>query len=191
MRRSGWAAIIFIAAAAILAACQPAQDTAKPPNDPRLSALFAELKTAPDAFTAEQVEQKIWTQWGVSGSPTVDILMERALNAEAAKETDLAQTYLAEANKIQPSYAEAWNRRAIIAFAAEDYDAALKYIQETLKREPRHFGALAGLGVLYEQMGQDKAALAAYQEVLAIHPFMEQAKQGVARLSPKLDGQDT
>ena len=79
----------------------------------------------------------------------------------------------------------------MIAFAAEDYDSTLKFIHETLKREPRHFGALAGLGVLYEQMGQNRAALAAYQEALAIHPFMEAAKQGVARLSPKLDGQDT
>jgi tetratricopeptide (TPR) repeat protein len=191
MRRSVWVGWMIGALSLLLAACQPVQETAKPPSDPRLAALFAELKAAPDAYSAEQTEQKIWTQWGVSGSPTVDILMERALNAEAAKQTDLAQVYLAEVTKIEPAFAEAWNRRAIIAFAAEDYESALKYIQETLKREPRHFGALAGLGVLYEQMGQEKAALAVYREVLAIHPFMEQAKQGEARLSPKLDGQDT
>ncbi|MFZ4070705.1 MAG: tetratricopeptide repeat protein [Caulobacterales bacterium] len=191
MLRSGWTAIIVAVMALLAVACQPSEKIAAPPSDPRLDAMFADLKAASDAFTAEQAEQKIWAQWGSSGSPTVDILMERALNAEAAKENDLAQTYLTEATKLAPNYAEAWNRRAVIAFAAEDYDSTLKFIHETLKREPRHFGALAGLGVLYEQMGQNRAALAAYQEALAIHPFMEAAKQGVARLSPKLDGQDT
>lgn len=192
MLHGRWTAwMIALLALMMAAACQPAAKAPTPPADPRLDAMFADLKAAPDAFTATKIEEKIWIHWGSSGSPTVDILMERALNAEAAKQIDLAQTYLSEASKLAPDYAEAWNRRAVIAFAAEDYTAALDFIQETLKREPRHFGALAGLGALYEQMGQERAALAAYKEALAIHPHMESAKQGATRLSPKLDGQDT
>ena len=45
--------------------------------------------------------------------------------------------------------------------------------------------------MIYEDMGQEKAALAAYRRALEIHPFLDTAKQGVQRLEPKIEGQDT
>jgi hypothetical protein len=45
--------------------------------------------------------------------------------------------------------------------------------------------------MIYEDMGQEKAALQAYRRALEIHPMLESARQGVSRLEPKVEGQDT
>ena len=69
-------------------------------------------------------------------------------------------------------------------------DGALLDIREVLRREPRHFGALAGLGLIREELGQHRAALEAFRAALAIHPHYEVALQGVRRLEPRVDGRD-
>jgi tetratricopeptide (TPR) repeat protein len=176
-----------------LAACTPAPAArqAEAPSDPRLEVLFEQLHAAPDAATAKIIEDKIWATWAESGSPTIDILMERAQIASAFGDANLAREFLDQATRLQPDFAEAWNRRAILSFDEQDYPAAMRDNQEALKREPRHFGALAGLGMIYESLGQEQAALAAYRDALAVNPHLEHAKQGAARLGPKLDGRDT
>ncbi|HVY85299.1 MAG TPA: tetratricopeptide repeat protein [Caulobacterales bacterium] len=185
MRRS-FAALIFTIA---LAACG-AVSGAHPQPDPQLDALFAQLKDAPDAASASAIESRIWARWAESGSATVDVLLERAQAAETAGDSDLALRFLDQASELAPNYAEPWNRRASLAYDAKDYAGAISAIQETLKREPRHFGALAGLGLIYEELGQDRAALNAFRAALAIDPHYETALRGVARLEPKVDGRE-
>ncbi|MBU6373748.1 MAG: tetratricopeptide repeat protein [Alphaproteobacteria bacterium] len=180
-----------VALAAALAACAPEAKAPEPPANPKLDVLFAQLQKAPDAPTAKMIEDQIWATWAESGSPTIDILMERAQIATASGDTELAKQYLDEATRLKPDFAEAWNRRAILSYDQENYGAAIEDIQEALKREPRHFGALAGLGMIYESLGQERAALAAYEDAIAVNPHLEQAKQGVARLSPKIAGRET
>ena len=52
-----------------------------------------------------------------------------------------------------------WNRRATIYYMKKDYGRSLADIREVLKREPRHFGALAGLGLILQDLGDNKQAL--------------------------------
>ena len=40
----------------------------------------------------------------------------------------------------------------------------------TLKLEPRHFGALSGLGIILDRIGESKAALEAYRRASIAHP---------------------
>ena len=159
-------------------------------SDPALDGLFTQLAQAPDADTAATIEQAIRTRWADSGSPTVDILMERAAAAESEGDNELAIRFLDEATDLAPGFAETWNRRANLAYRDEDYPGAIAAIQETLKREPRHFAALAGLGLIYEELNQPRAALEAYRAALAVHPFYEVALEGVRRLEPRVDGRD-
>lgn len=180
---------VLIATALTLAACGVGAN-ARRPADPELDALFEQLAGAPDEATAARVEAEIWQRWSDSGSPTVDILLERANAAKAAGDPELALRFLDQASELAPDYAEPWSRRANLAYEAHDYSGAITAIQETLKREPRHFGALAGLGVIYEEIGQDRAALEAFRAALAVHPHYEAARQGVRRLEPRVDGRD-
>ncbi len=179
---------LLLALLVALAACAPA---AQPPRgDPKLDPLFADLAAAPDAASAGVIEARIWQEWSRSGSATVDILLERAEAAEAAGDKALARGFLDDATALLPSYAEAFNRRAVLAFDADDPIGAIKDIEATLQREPRHFGAWAGLGMIYESVGREDAALRAYREALEIHPFLEQARRGAERLEDATSGQD-
>jgi tetratricopeptide (TPR) repeat protein len=191
MRASGFLTVIRTAlvasAAGVFVACGGAE---QPPVDPQMAPLFADLRTAPDAAAAELAEAQIWAKWTTSGSATVDVLLERANAAEAAGDTGLARAFLIQAADLAPGFAEPWHRRAAIAYAEQDYAGAIRAIEETLKREPHHFAAYAGLGVIYEELGQDAAALAAYREALRIHPNLGAARQGERRLSARLNGQD-
>lgn len=163
---------------------------ARAPSDPALDTLFTQLAEAPDDEAAAPFEAQIWQHWAESGSATVDVLLERAAAAESAGDAELAVQFLDQASDLAPNYAEPWNRRASIAYESEDYAGAIAAIQETLKREPRHFGALGGLGLIYEELGQERAALEAFRAALAVHPHYEAARQGVRRLEPRVDGRD-
>lgn len=159
-------------------------------EDPALDALFVQLAAAPDDGAAARVEAEIWVRWADSGSPTVNILLERAAAAETAGDSERALSFLDRASALAPEFAEPWNRRANLAYEADDYSGAIAAIQETLKRQPRHFAAMAALGLIYEELGQNRAALDAFRSALAIHPHYEAARQGVARLEPRVDGRE-
>jgi Flp pilus assembly protein TadD len=63
-------------------------------------------------------------------------------------------------------------------------------IREVLSREPRHFGALAGLGMILEELGDDKQALEAYRKALAVNPHMRRIPDLVKTLTEKVEGRD-
>lgn len=173
-----------------LVACGQSDSAGGLKADPALDAMFTALGSAESAEAAAPLEAEIWSHWADSGSPTVNVLLERAAAAESAGDPDRAIRFLNEASTLAPDYAEPWNRRASIAYDTEDYPGAVSAIQEALKREPRHFGALAGLGLIYEELGQERAALEAFRAALAVHPYYEVALEGVRRLEPRVDGRD-
>jgi tetratricopeptide (TPR) repeat protein len=181
--------VLFLSVTLALAACGPA-DHAAVHADPQLDALFAQLAQAPDDASAAKIESQIWTRWADSGSPTVNILVERAAAADGSGDEQLALRFLEQASDLAPDFAEPWNRRANLAYRNHDYADAIAAIQETLKREPRHFAALAGLGAIYEELGQVRSALQAYRSALAIDPHYDAARQGVRRLEPKVEGRE-
>lgn len=181
--------LLFSLATLALAACGVSSH-APAHSDPQLDGLFTQLEQAPDETAAARVESQIWSHWADSGSPTVNILVERAAAAESDGDQQMALRFLEQASDLAPTFAEPWNRRANLAYRAHDYSGAIAAIQETLRREPRHFGALAGLGLIYEELGQNRAALQAFRAALAVHPHYEIARQGVHRLKPKVEGRD-
>jgi tetratricopeptide (TPR) repeat protein len=152
--------------------------------------LFEALKAAPDAEIAKQVENRIWAIWLVSGSDTANLLMNRVKAALEAKDTKLAIQLLGSIIELKPDYIEAWNRRATLFFSMKDYGRAMADIREVLSREPRHFGALAGLGMILEEVGDDKPALEAYRKALAINPHMQKIPDLVKGLTEKVEGRD-
>jgi tetratricopeptide (TPR) repeat protein len=152
--------------------------------------LFEALKVAPDDDIAKQVENRIWAIWLASGSDTADLLMTRVKGAIEAKDTNLAIQLLGSIIEIKPDYIEAWNRRATLFFGLKDYGRAMADIRAVLSREPRHFGALAGLGMILEELGDDKQALDAFRQALAVNPRMQKIPDHVKALTEKVEGRD-
>jgi tetratricopeptide (TPR) repeat protein len=189
--------------AAVLAApafAQSPQDWLSPPADlPRvehgdptynLDTLFGALKIAPDEASAKAIEDRIWALWVVSGSDTCNLLMGRVKASIDDKDYDLAIKLLDAVIALKPDYVEAWNRRATVYYLKQDYGHSLADLREVLAREPRHFGALSGLGLILQDIGDDKDALEAYRKALAIDPHLENLPDLVKTLTDKVEGRD-
>jgi tetratricopeptide (TPR) repeat protein len=155
-----------------------------------LDTLFAALKIAPDEASSQAIEQRIWAVWMISGSDTCNLLMSRVKQATDAKDYDLALKLLDAVVEIKPDYVEGWNQRATIYYLKDDYAHAIADIGQVLAREPRHFGALSGLGVILQEIGDDKDALKAYRDALKIDPHLENIPDVVKELSVKVEGRD-
>ncbi|MEM8920992.1 MAG: tetratricopeptide repeat protein [Pseudomonadota bacterium] len=153
-----------------------------------LDEILSRLANAEDASEAARLESDAYAAWFDAGGPTVDILMERGVQAQTQGDLDLARDMYDRVILVDPDYVEVWNRRSSIFYAEGRYDEAIADLQETLSREPRHFGAWIGLGVIFEALDERAAALAAYREALEIHPFAGRAEQGAARLAPIVEG---
>src|SRR6202158_1820176 len=135
-----------------------------------LDFLFGALKAAPAGDSAKNLEARIWAMWLQTPSDTAALLMMRAKAAMDAQQMDVALKLLDAVVKLRPDYVEAWNRRATLYYLKNDYGHSLEDIQQVLVREPRHFGALAGLGMIMQDLGDDKRALGASRKALAVHP---------------------
>ena len=161
------------------------------PNNPNnVDFLFGALKVAPDDETAHAIEQRIWSLWMHSRSDTATLLMTRVQKAVEDKDLDLALKLLAAIVKVKPDYIEAWNRRATIFYMKKDYGRSVADIREVLRREPRHFGALTGLGLILQDIGDDKQALEVYRRALAVYPRIERVPDIVKSLTEKVEGRD-
>ena len=155
-----------------------------------LDRLFEALKVAPDDDSAKYVENRIWAIWLGSPSDTANLLMGRVKTAVDGKDLDLAIKLLDAVIDIRPDFVEAWNRRATVYYTKKDFGRALADIHEVLAREPRHFGALSGLGIILQELGDDKRALEVFRRALAVHPRLERIPDLVKKLSDKIDGRD-
>jgi tetratricopeptide (TPR) repeat protein len=155
-----------------------------------LDFLFGALKVAPDDVTAKAIEERIWAVWTLSRSDTANLLMTRVKTAIEQKDLDLAIDLLNAIVKIKPDYVEAWNRRATIFYMKKDYGRSLADIREVLRREPRHFGALSGMGLILQDIGDDKQALEVYRRALAVYPRLQRIPDLVKTLQEKVEGLD-
>lgn len=184
-------AVAAAMAVAMLAALSAGPAAASDENDRRmkLDMLYERLATAGDD-SWERIQNQIYALWFDSGSPTADFLHARARAAMDKEDYDSALVFLDDLVRIAPDFAEGWNARATVHFLRDEYGAAIADIHHTLALEPRHFGALAGLGLILDRIGESKWALDAYRKVQAIHPHLPGAEEGIRSLAPRVDGQN-
>ena len=172
---------------------QPPKDLPRPQRGDRtrnLDFLFGALKAAPDDDSAKQVENRIWALWLSSGSDTANILMGRAKTAIDANDLDLGLQLLNALVKLKPDYVEAWNRRATLHYMRKEYGESMEDIRQVLIREPRHFGAMSGLGMILNEFGDEKHALAVFRRALEINPHMSKIDDMIKSLTEKVEGRD-
>jgi len=155
-----------------------------------LDFLFGALKAAPDEASAKHVEARIWAIWLQTPSDTTALLMTRAKAAIDAQNIDVAIKLLDAVVKLNPDYLEGWNRRATLYYLKNDYARSIQDIEQVLAREPRHFGALAGLGMIMQDLGDEKRALDAFRRALAVNPHLEKVPDLVKTLTEKVEGRD-
>lgn len=154
----------------------------------RLDKLFSDL-AASDRPAAARIEREIWSEWSKSGSPAMDLLLQRGRDAMAAGDFQAAIEHLTALTDHAPDFAEGRNALATAYFQAGEYGPSIDEIARTLTLNPRHFGALSGLGTIFEELGDSARALQAYRAALAIHPHLQRVEASIKRLELAAQGQ--
>jgi tetratricopeptide (TPR) repeat protein len=181
-------------AAALVPAVSPAQapqEVVAPPPAPapdptrtaaaRLDALVAEL-AEPGREDWERIEGEINQLWSRSGSPAMDLLLQRGNEALEAEDYTTALEHFTALTDHAPTFAEGWNARATTFYVMGEYSLSIADVERVLALEPRHFGAIAGLGFIFESMGEPDLALRAMHEVQKLNPNRPNINEAVTRL---------
>jgi len=168
----------------ILLSCLPvAAQTAK------LDELFARLQKADEA-DAVQIESDIWMEWSKSGSAAMDLLLQRGQEAMNNGQPDIAVQHLTALVDHAPDFAEGWNARATAYYQLGEFGPAVADLGHVLTLNPRHFGALSGLGSIFEELGKPTQALEVYKATLKIDPHAPGVEAAVKRIETELQGKD-
>ena len=81
-----------------------------------------------------------------------------------------------EAIELDPSWAEAWNKRATVFYMIGEFQKSQDDIDKVLELEERHFGALAGQGLVNIQLKNYEKAIRSYEQAQEIYPAMRSPK---------------
>jgi len=155
-----------------------------------LDQLYDALASSPDAEAASRLQDAIQKIWLRTGSPTIDLLLARAILLEDEGDYDLALEILNAAISLSPDTAEIWHQRAMVHFLREEHSRALSDLRRTLALDPKHYEAITGLGRVLEHLGQKESALAVFRRALQVNPYLEPARLAVEELSREIEGQD-
>ena len=153
-----------------------------------VEALLEGLKTA-DAAASAQIEARIYELWSQSGSPSMDLLLDRGRDALETGDTILAIRHFSALIDHAPEFAEGYNGRATAYFQAGRLGLSLEDIRRTLELNPNHFSAMSGLALILEELGRPDDALAAWREVERINPNREGLTDAIERLEREVEGQ--
>jgi len=144
-------------------------------RDDKLDVLFEKLKKSLDTTT--KIEQEIWSLWVTHPSDNnLTIKLEEGSILMQRQQLDGAISIFTEVIRLDPSWAEAWNKRATAYYMVGDFQKSQEDIDQVLKLEKRHFGALAGQGMVNIQLKNFEKALESYKRVQEIHPSMKSPK---------------
>lgn len=192
----GFSLVLPFAAGAALAV-PPAPPKAEPdPAAPKPKAvvseeqLFAQLAKAQSADDAKPIEEKLEGMFKASGSPSVDLLMNRAEVAGAQGDQKMARKLVESVTTIAPNYAEGWHARAALETASGDDTSALISLQKVVLLNPRQFNALNELAGMLEDYGDKAGALKLYKRAFALDPQMDGLERHLRALSREVEGQD-
>ena len=157
-------------------------------SDKRLDSLFNTLGQAQDAYVLRDLERQIWSIWGALEDEKVKKEFDAGVQAMNQGRMILALRWFNRVVKKAPEFSEAWNKRATVFYMLGKLDQSISDIERTIDLEPRHFGAFSGLGLIYMKMGNNEAALEAFERVLVIHPHFGDVRDMAAELREKIKG---
>ncbi len=150
--------------------------------------LIERLKNStPETYAV--IEREVVRAWSLSGSSSMDLLLQRGRDALETGDYDVAVEHFTALTDHAPEFAEGFNGRATAYFHLERYGPALADLERVLALNPDHFSALTGLGIILEELGYKAEALEAFRASMAIHPHRDDVISAVERLEKEVGGQ--
>jgi len=154
-----------------------------------LNRLFNELKIK-DQSSSFKIEKKIWKIW--STHPSNDELTSMlSVGSDFVNDNQYpkAVEIFTKVIELDPSWAEAWNKRATVLYMMGEFKKSQNDIDEVLKLEKRHFGALAGQGLVNIKLENYEKAIMSYEEAMKIYPTMNSPKIMIKQLKELIKNQ--
>ena len=141
-----------------------------------LDKLFIELKKNIPSKSVN-IEQKIWLLWSTHPSDEkLTALLDEGSKLVQDQKLYKAISIFTDAIEIDPTWAEAWNKRATVFYMVGEFQKSQNDIDKVLELEERHFGALAGQGMVNIQLKNYDKAKRSYQKAQEIYPAMKSSK---------------
>jgi len=135
-----------------------------------------------DEQVNRMAEHGLWSIWFRSGSDDATPLFQQGVTQLEKEQYEESVALLERASEVDPDFAEAYNQLAFANYFLSRWDATLKRCRQTIERVPIHFGAIAGMGHTYAQMGELACALRCYRHALLVNPRMHAIRGAVKRL---------
>lgn len=136
----------------------------------------------PDLQVNRMAEHGLWSIWFRSCLPQAAEPFRAGIGMMAQDRYESAIVCFREAQGLDGNFGEAFNQCAIAHFFLQEWAESLEDCLQTLERVPRHFGALAGMGHCYAQLGELDRAAECYRHALAINPRMSAVRTAVERI---------
>ena len=145
-------------------------------QEKELDKLFLELKKNIPTKSVN-IEQKIWLLWSTHPSDEkLTSMLDEGSRLVQDQKLLRAISVFTEAIELDPSWAEAWNKRATVLYMIGEFQKSQNDIDKVLELEKRHFGALAGQGLVNIQLQNYEKAIKSYQMAEEIYPAMKSPK---------------
>mgnify|MGYP001483377843 FL=1 len=152
--------------------------------------LFIQLKNANDFENSKKIEDKIWDLWITHPSKnSLTKLLADGSSAMMDNKLEAAYNKFTEVIKLDPNWAEAWNKRATVLYLMGKYKLSQADIDKVLAIEERHFGALTGQGLVQTALKNYQKAIDSYIEAHKVHPFMKSPMIMIEKLQIELQKQ--
>ena len=177
--------LVFILFAAFSSSAMAAQPGLGFGDNPRLDELFATMQSA-EGEGAESAEREVLRIFRQSGSPAMDLLYQRGVRSIEQADYPTAIWHFSALIDHAPGFAEAYNGRATAFYLLGIYGESISDIERTLALNPRQFGALMGLGAIYEGTDNLEAAYRSYKAAQALSPHSETISELVKRVEEQL-----
>lgn len=144
-------------------------------NDPKLDILFNDLSQTQSEMKAQPILLEIWSIWSVAIDTKTQEKFDAGNQLMSKRQYDESILMFSDAINLQPTFAEAWNKRATVNYIIGNYEESISDIFSTLELEPRHFGALDGLAQIYMLQNKYFKAAQVYRKILEILPYNKKA----------------
>jgi len=142
-------------------------------RDVELDKLFLELKKNIPSLSS-RIAQQIWTLWSTHPSDQkLTSILDEGSRLVQDRQLNRAIDVFTEAIELDPTWAEAWNKRATVFYMVGEFQKSQDDIDKVLELENRHFGALAGQGMVNIQLRNYEKAILSYKKAQEIYPSMQ------------------
>ncbi|MBS0210377.1 MAG: tetratricopeptide repeat protein [Planctomycetes bacterium] len=155
-------------------------------GDYRSNAPLGQALHDEDRGVRTLAENSLRTVWCRDGSESQRGLLEQVIRLNSAQNYRDANQRATELIDQCASFAEAWNQRAISHYGQARYVESIHDCRQAAELNPFHFGAVAGLGQCYLQLGNQLWALESFRRALELNPDLEGIRAQVNALERRL-----